>query len=196
MTKDKKEEIRKAATEVIARMGFHQATIDLIAREAGVAVGTLYNYFKNKDDILSHIFEVEYSKRAAYFDEVIADRELGPLDKIERMLRFHFDQLRANPDVARILLRERDLPVMCRLRGAEGFRGLPRFLVDVLMAGVREGSLRAHDPEIIAPALMGAVEAVMTGYVTDPESRESRLERALDEIHGLLRYGLEKKRAD
>ena len=42
--------------------GFHTATTDKIAAAAGVAVGTIYNYFKNKEDILNHIFQVEYEK--------------------------------------------------------------------------------------------------------------------------------------
>jgi TetR/AcrR family fatty acid metabolism transcriptional regulator len=56
----KKEIIRRAAIEVISKLGFHGATTDRIAQEAKVAVGTIYNYFKNKEDILDYIFEVEY----------------------------------------------------------------------------------------------------------------------------------------
>ena len=48
--------ILEAAVKVFARQGFYQSTVAQIAKEAGVADGTIYLYFKNKDDILVHFF--------------------------------------------------------------------------------------------------------------------------------------------
>ena len=54
---DKRTLITEAAVEVFAEKGFHQARISDIAKRAGVADGTIYLYFKNKDDLLLSVFE-------------------------------------------------------------------------------------------------------------------------------------------
>ena len=54
---DKRHRIMNAAITSFAQRGYHQATIADVAREAGVAAGTIYLYFKNKDDLLVSIFE-------------------------------------------------------------------------------------------------------------------------------------------
>lgn len=64
----KKELIRKSAIKIIARDGFYNANVKSIAEEAGIAVGTVYLYFKNKEDILDYIFCIENQKRADFIN--------------------------------------------------------------------------------------------------------------------------------
>ena len=54
---DKRDRIMNAAITTFAQNGYHQATMAAVAREAGVAAGTIYLYFKSKDDLLISIFE-------------------------------------------------------------------------------------------------------------------------------------------
>src|SRR5687767_13202897 len=54
---DKREAILRAATEVFAQHGYFQAQVADVARAAGVAAGTVYLYFRSKDDLLASIFE-------------------------------------------------------------------------------------------------------------------------------------------
>ena len=58
----KYQRILDAALEIFARKGFHEAKISEIARTAGVADGTIYLYFKNKDDLLIYLFEEQFGK--------------------------------------------------------------------------------------------------------------------------------------
>ena len=60
---EKYDRILEAAIKVFAEKGFHQSTISQIARQAGVADGTIYLYFKNKDDILVHFFNSKTAGR-------------------------------------------------------------------------------------------------------------------------------------
>ena len=55
-TKDTKERIRQAAVRVFSREGFDRASVKSIAEEAGVAVGSIYNHFQDKDDLLISVF--------------------------------------------------------------------------------------------------------------------------------------------
>ncbi len=192
MTLDKKEIIRQAAISVIAERGFHESTVDLIAGRARVSVGTIYNYFRSKEEILSHIFDVEYAKRLAFFKNVSAQARLGPLEKVDGILRFHLDEMKANPDLASLLVREGYSHRACHHRGAGHFRGLSQLLAEILAEGVKDGTLRPHDPGIVAPCLMGAVEAAMALFVHDPDGGKDHLGRATGEVLNLLRHGIQK----
>ena len=77
------------AIQVIAQLGYHYATTDKIANQAGIAVGTIYNYFRNKDEILDYIFQVEVDKRYRCYNE-LASRDLLALEKMRQLLTMHF----------------------------------------------------------------------------------------------------------
>jgi TetR/AcrR family fatty acid metabolism transcriptional regulator len=66
LAEDKRMRICEAAIKLFAAKGYHEARADEIAQEAGVAVGTIYNYFKNKEDILLDIFVAEFEKRKRF----------------------------------------------------------------------------------------------------------------------------------
>jgi AcrR family transcriptional regulator len=55
LPREKKERVLNAATDLFAERGFHRAEMDEIARRAGISKGSLYNYFKSKDDLFLHI---------------------------------------------------------------------------------------------------------------------------------------------
>lgn len=190
METDKKERLRQAAVALIAKRGFHETTTDAIAREAGVAVGTVYNYFNSKDDILAYIFEVEAEKREQFSHDVESREEIGPLDKIQRILEFHFEQLGSNPDLVRVIASERHhRKLQCRT-GHLRLRGLRGILASILGAGIRSGQLRSHDPELIAQSLMGAVEAVVADLASEPRSDNGQARRAISELMAVLRSGV------
>jgi TetR/AcrR family fatty acid metabolism transcriptional regulator len=91
-TADKRDLILRAATRVFAQNGFFQSQVADVARVAGVAAGTVYLYFKSKDDLLVSIFERSMSEvigegRAAV--EGIAD----PADRLSRIARLHLGRL-------------------------------------------------------------------------------------------------------
>ncbi|MGH9903713.1 MAG: TetR/AcrR family transcriptional regulator, partial [Pyrinomonadaceae bacterium] len=62
---DKREAILRAATHVFARNGYFNSKVADIARQAGVADGTVYLYFKSKEEILRSIFERNTSEAIA-----------------------------------------------------------------------------------------------------------------------------------
>ncbi|HEY3130844.1 MAG TPA: TetR/AcrR family transcriptional regulator, partial [Acidobacteriota bacterium] len=96
---NKYEAILRAAIKVFARRGFFSSTVADIARHAGVADGTVYLYFKNKDDILVSIFN-------HIMDEVLQSihREIAPLGdpiaKLRRIVARHLEGLGNDRDLA------------------------------------------------------------------------------------------------
>ena len=87
---EKKELLREKAIEVFAREGYHSTTVKMIAKEAGTAVGTVYNYFDNKKDVLNYIFEVEFNKKLEMLTQ-IKDKEIPFKKKLVMFLKAHFN---------------------------------------------------------------------------------------------------------
>lgn len=191
---NKKEIVCQAAAEVIAREGFHDATIDKIAAAAGVAVGTIYNYFQSKNDILDFIFQKEYDKRRVFYQE-IKKKDLHPLEQLKLILSMHFMELKENPNVFRVLLRERCMPRFCHFQGISKFEGLPRFIEEILEQGIKNGKLHAFDLKIVSAAIFGAIEALMSRYLLELEEKghSSILDNAPDEILKMFWSGLAKE---
>ena len=85
---NKYHQILEAAVRVFARQGFYQSTIAQIAKEAGVADGTIYLYFKNKDDILVQFFSYRTKQVFESFREEV-DRAQTSADKLRNLVRRH-----------------------------------------------------------------------------------------------------------
>jgi TetR/AcrR family fatty acid metabolism transcriptional regulator len=92
-------QILEAAVKVFARQGFHQSTVAQIAKEAGVADGTIYLYFKNKDDILVQFFSFRAKQVFESFREEV-DRAQTSLDKLRNVVRRHLAEFQRDRDGA------------------------------------------------------------------------------------------------
>src|SRR5918998_281684 len=91
---DKREAILRAATKVFAENGYFNSKVADIARVAGVADGTVYLYFKGKEEILHSIFERNTSEAIAEGREELA-KIRDPREKLRRIARHHLERLGA-----------------------------------------------------------------------------------------------------
>src|SRR2546428_976817 len=139
---DKPQQIIAAAIRVFARSGYYNARGSDIAREAGIASGTIYLYFKTKEEILVSLFRDKMADWVAFARREIAG-EPDPIAKIRRLIALHFSVLEANPDLAEV--------VQVELRqGHKFFRGASAHEVSayfaligsVLEEGVAAGRVR------------------------------------------------------
>jgi len=161
MARNNKDElIRQAAIRVFAREGFHRARMETIAHEAGVAVGTIYNYFESKRDVLLAVFEAEFEEQISFF-EGLQESGLSIPEQIAQILQDHFSLLREKTELAQVLLQERFNP-------GEGFKeklsNFHRKVVErieaLIQEGIDQGWVRSCDPRIIAPALFAVVQSI------------------------------------
>ncbi len=84
---------------MFARQGFYQSTVSQIAREAGVADGTIYLYFKNKDDILVQFFNFRAKQVFASFRQEV-DKSGNSTDKLRSLVRRHLEEFQRDGDMA------------------------------------------------------------------------------------------------
>jgi len=161
MKEDKRELIRAAAIQVFSEKGYHEARADEIAQAAGVAVGTIYNYFENKEDILFDIFATEFAERRRFYEELRASG-LPVLEQIQRILEEHFSRLNKRRALLQVLLRERFEPGKeLKTKLSELYREMVGYVEELVRQGIEEGWLRQCNPKIIAHAIFGTVESVI-----------------------------------
>jgi TetR/AcrR family fatty acid metabolism transcriptional regulator len=163
---DKHEQIIDAAIRVFARAGYYNSRVSDIAREAGIASGTIYLYFKTKDEILVTLFREKMTEWVAHVRREIAG-VTDPVAKIRRLVELHFTVLEANPALAEV--------VQVELRqGHKFFRGASAHEVSayfdligsVLDEGVSAGLLRNDLPiKVATKVLFGAMDQVATSWV-------------------------------
>jgi TetR/AcrR family transcriptional regulator, fatty acid metabolism regulator protein len=163
---DKRTLISEAAVEVFAEKGFHQARVSDISKRAGVADGTIYLYFKNKDDLLLSIFEDSMTILVNGARDELS-RESCPLQKIRSFVAFHFDQVKANRSVAEVLQVELRLSnkFLKDYRPSKlwDYLGL---LADVIREGQASGVIRKEvDPFMQMWALFGALDELGMQWV-------------------------------
>src|ERR1041384_3390012 len=98
----KPQQIVDAAIRVFARTGYFNSRVSDIAREAGIASGTIYLYFKTKDEILVTLFREKMAAWVAHVRGQLAG-EPDPVAKLRRLVALHFSVLEANPDLAEVV---------------------------------------------------------------------------------------------
>ncbi|HEY7519776.1 MAG TPA: TetR/AcrR family transcriptional regulator [Methylomirabilota bacterium] len=186
---DKPQQIIDAAVRVFARNGFYNSRVSDIAREAGIASGTIYLYFKTKDEILVTLFR---EKMAAFVSALRAEiaRERDPEAKIRRLVRMHFEVLEASPDMAEV--------VQVELRqGQKFFRGASAHEISayfdligsILHEGVAGGVFRRDLPvKIATKMLFGAMDQMTTSWVLG--KRGYRLSDAAEPVANIFLKGV------
>jgi len=152
---DKRPRILEAARKRFRYYGVRKTTMQEIARDAGVAVGTLYLYFKDKDDLLVACTD-EYVSRHRRQAEAILARDASAADKLRRYVldRFRASQAtRAGGDRHAAELQREVLRVRPERRVEEG-RMMAESFVRILRLGMETGELHCDQPERSARVLL------------------------------------------
>jgi len=93
---DKRARILDAAVKVFAERGYFSSTVAEIARAAGVADGTIYLYFKSKDDLLLRLFDEKMTQLLAEAKAALAEERDAP-SRLKRFIQLHFSLVERNP---------------------------------------------------------------------------------------------------
>ena len=162
----KPQQIVDAAIRVFARSGYYNSRVSDIAREAGIASGTIYLYFRTKDEILVTLFREKMAHWVALVRGEIAPVR-GAEAKIRKLVALHFAVLENDPDLAEV--------VQVELRqGQKFFRGASAHEVSayfdligsILHEGMEAGQIRPDLPvKIATKMLFGAMDQMATSWV-------------------------------
>jgi TetR/AcrR family fatty acid metabolism transcriptional regulator len=188
---DRRRQIRKAATKVFARKGFHATRIADIASEAGVAYGLVYHYFKNKEQILASIFEDNWQFFVKAIDGMKKDDSTFAA-RLDACVGLMIESYRVAPEVVSVLLVEvARSPMALDRHRMEGFRKALGGLADLIAEGQRRGQVRKGiDPAIAAISLFGALETILTGVVLKMIPSGENLDRVRKQVADLFLNGV------
>ncbi|MFH2091964.1 MAG: TetR/AcrR family transcriptional regulator [Pseudomonadota bacterium] len=158
--------ILKSAGEIFAKFGFHKATISQIAAQAGVADGTLYLYFKNKDDILYQFISV---KTESVFKKMRGAVEKGKTaeEKLRFLIHCHLEEFQNDKNMAIIFQSE-----VRYLRDIESqIKDISKMYLDLLSEIIEQGQIEGSMRQdlfvgLVKRFILGAVEGVISTWVS------------------------------
>jgi TetR/AcrR family fatty acid metabolism transcriptional regulator len=191
---DKREAILRAATSVFAHNGYFNSKVADIAREAGVADGTVYLYFKSKEDILHSIFDrsVEEGLDAA---RKRIERVTDPKEKLRQIAALHLERLGADRDLAVVFQVElRGSTKFMEEFSAAGFAEYLALIRSTFEEGQRAGIFRANlNANVVAKILFGALDEMATNWILS--KRRYKLAPMADDVLDIFLNGVNQRAA-
>ena len=186
---DKREAILRAATSVFAHNGYFNSKVADIAREAGVADGTVYLYFKSKEDILHSIFDrsVEEALDAARKQiESVSD----PKEKLRQIALLHLERLGDDRDLAVVFQVElRGSTKFMEEFSAAGFAEYLALIRATFEEGQRTGVFRSDlNANVVAKVLFGALDEMATNWILS--KRRYKLAPMADQVLDIFLNGV------
>ena len=181
-----RDEILSAAEKVFAAKGFFPTTMSDIARKAEFGTGTLYKYFKSKEDLYFTLIDekVEEINRLVRTE---LSQKTSAIQRIKKVLGLQFEFIEQNRDFFRIYISERSR-FEWTVKDELG-KGLHKkmvtyihILTEVVKQGIKEGEFRPLDPVDLAHALVGIVNSFVFEWLISrkPYPLISKLDKVLE----------------
>lgn len=190
---ERQKAILEAAIRAFSRQGYHGCTVAQVAREAGMADGTLYLYFHGKEDLLISAFRFVLEGLLGRLDQAIAE-EPNPLARLRRLVELHLGMMEADRDLASFLqfqLRQPDEAI--RRAIAEPLAGYARRIESILDQGKATGHIRSDvSTRVMRRVIFGAVDETVSAWLLHPEpgTLTTRAQPMLDVLlYGVTRTG-------
>jgi len=187
----REEEIIKSAMEVFAEVGFHKAKISHIADRAGIAVGTIYLYFKKKEDILEAILMRSWSIVETALKLVISDSDLKGTEKIKELISIIVNQAKQNRLMAQIILHEfKFWSDNDNIKLKPLITSIQSLLRKIISEGMENEFRSDIDPGAVTSFFIGGVWHYLAYYSSNLETvNEYTIKRALEKLvlQGLLK---------
>lgn len=164
---NKRESILHAAKLVFADVGYHQSSVSRIAKEAGIGDGTVYLYFKNKEDILKQLFHEaiyhQFVPRAEEHLKNIKDARL----LLYELVRNHFEFFNADFDLAKVIqIESRQSNPSVKEAMKQGSHRYFQLIESIIINGQNQGVFRREiSPKMIRKIIFGSLDEVVTCWV-------------------------------
>jgi len=181
-----REEILSAAEKVFAAKGFFPTTMSDIAREAEFGTGTLYKYFKSKEELYFTLIDEKVEEINRLVKAELSQRN-SAVERIKKVLRLQFEFIERNRDFFRIYISERSR-FEWTVKDDLG-KGLHEKMVsyidilsEVIRQGIKKGEFRSTDPRDLAHAFVGIVNSFVFEWLIsrEPYPLVSKLDTVLE----------------
>ncbi len=191
---DKELRILEAASLLFARYGLRKTSMDEIAQQAGLGKGTIYLYFKSKEDLFARIVQ-GFGARLIEGLAQVAEKRVTPQDQIREFVRIRMQFLADRMNEAGL-----SCEVMKEFEDSEtslamapivqAFRGQQiEILMQIIDRGIQEGSMTCAQPRLMATTIMCALESFSRTWAWGPWEKES-LSQKMEAVSTLFLQGL------
>lgn len=192
-SKEKEENILKAAIKVFARDGFFNAKVHSIADEAKVAAGSVYLYYENKDALLLAIFENIWKKLYEGLLKIYQRDDLSPIDKFDGMIDLVFDVLITNREQAIVFVNEQH---HFQIKYKDKFtKYYDKFLdlgEEIVKEGIEKKLFNSNfNIKILRSFVFGGARHLIRTWAHNPKDYD--LNEIRQTVKHVLKYGLIKK---
>ncbi len=165
----RREDILNAAEHLFAENGFHHTTMEDIARQAEYGTGTIYLYFKTKDDLYEALLERKIGEYIAFVRERV-NAVADPVDKIRALVYAKLEFFERHREFYRIYLAERStvdttLRRCVPKRREKMYYEHQSFVSDMLAQAMKAGVIRRTDPVRLATVLSGAINPLLSEWI-------------------------------
>jgi TetR/AcrR family fatty acid metabolism transcriptional regulator len=187
---NKHQKILQAAIKVFSEKGFYNSRVSEIAKEADVADGTIYLYFKNKDDILISLFEEEFGKFVQNM-QVELGKEKDPLQKIKRFAIVHLSLVTKHPHLGEVMgVEVRQSTKFMKEYVNKPFIEYLNIIRSVVIEGQEKGLLRKDlTPGVMKRAFFGALDEMARYWVLSTKKKHS-IDQAAIQISDIFIRGM------
>lgn len=195
---DKRHRILDAALKVFAERGFYNAKVAEVARQAGVADGTIYLYFENKDDLLISLFEDRMEFLIRRLREDLATLDGDAPSKIRRMIHLHLLLAEEAPALAEFITVElRQSAKFVKEYDNPRFMQYLGILRDLIVQGQQEGTIAAHlDARTVSRAIFGSLDELLLSLTLASRRKKMNLTQAGDDLADLFLFGIARPAQD
>jgi TetR/AcrR family fatty acid metabolism transcriptional regulator len=187
---DKRDRILSAAVKVFARSGFHATRVSEVAKAAGVADGTIYLYFKSKEELLFSLFEDRVDKLLGYMREELPKLPDAPA-RLRAVIDMQLGLLEGERDLAEVItVILRQSTRLMKEFAAPHFSAYLDAIAKIIAEGQAAGSFRADvSPHLAARAIFGALDGITLTWALG-RAEQGALGRAAGQLADVLLRGL------
>ncbi|MGP4108378.1 TetR/AcrR family transcriptional regulator [Virgibacillus sp. L01] len=185
----KYKQIIEAAVETIADNGYHASQVSKIAKKAGVADGTIYLYFKNKEDILVSVFEEKMGQFIEQIASSTNDKQNAD-EKLRTLIEMHFLQLANDHHLAIVTQLElRQSNTALRMKINEVLKPYLVVIDDIIEEGMEEKIFRDDlNIPLVRQMIFGTLDEIVTNWVMKEQRYD--LVKQTSDVHALITNGL------
>ncbi len=187
-----REGILQAALDVLRSDGFEHLTIEKVAEAAGIAKGSVYNYFRNKQELVTQVFERSIEPAIEAGGHIIAS-SMEAVEKLEAMLRLWFSHFSKHRGLFDFLFRDPHVRELCfTSQRSKNTLAIDRFR-SIFEQGIAEGSFREFNAVSAAEMAVGAVQFCIERQLESGEQRP--IETSIRELMDLILWGIRSREA-
>ncbi len=166
---NKDQAIMNAAISVFAHHGFHKAKIHKVAELANVAIGSIYLYYKSKEDILVKIYDNVWKRLYAEASLIHKRTDANSSEKLDALFSAYFNTFETNPELAKVFVNEQDY---LSERGKNSTTYYSMFFEvseQIIKEGIKGGEIRSDvNVAALRVFILGGVRSVLREWAFNP----------------------------